>query len=232
MERVVEEEWLDEDRWTRAEVDASLRSISRVNQRYGGVRLHGRLLRRALKGAPLVERPHVEKPHILEVASGHADVLRRALLATGVAAEVTLMDRSASHLPHGREWAAPLARPRLLTGDALALPVETKSVDVVACCLFLHHLEPTEIVRFLEEACRVARLAVLINDLERTRVHYWLARMNGWMDPSRLSRHDGPTSVRRAYTYAELREILAKTGRRFELKRAFLYRLGAVLWCS
>jgi hypothetical protein len=52
------------------------------------------------------------------------------------------------------------------------------------------------------------------------------------MDPSRISRHDGPASVRRAYTYGELRQLLGKTGRPFELQRAFLYRLGGVLWCS
>lgn len=230
MERIVEQEWLDSDRGTRAEIDASLRSVNLVNQRYGGVRLHARLLRRALSG---VERtPLAPRPHILEVASGHADVLRRALMATGIAAEVTLLDRSACHLPGEGEWNPPLPRPRLVTGDALALPLGDKCVDVVACCLFVHHLEPAEIMRFLEEACRVARVAVLINDLERTRVHYWLAQLNGWMDPSRISRHDGPASVRRAYTYGELGRILAKTGRRFELERAFLYRLGAVLWCS
>jgi ubiquinone/menaquinone biosynthesis C-methylase UbiE len=230
MERVVEQEWLDSDRGTRAEIDAALRSVSRVNQRYGGVRLHARLLSRALAG--VARSAGAGMPHILEVASGRADVLRRALLATGIAAEVTLLDRSASHLPGDEEWTAPLRRPHLVTGDALTLPLADKSVDAVACCLFLHHLEPGEISRFLAEACRVARVAVLINDLERTRVHYWLARVNGWIDPSRISRHDGPASVRRAYTYAEMREILAKTGRPFELQRAFLFRLGAVLWCS
>jgi ubiquinone/menaquinone biosynthesis C-methylase UbiE len=225
MERVVQEEWLDSDRGTRAEIDAALRSVSLVNRRYGGVRLHARLLQRAVGG---LERP----PRILEVASGRADVLRRALLQTRIPAEVTLLDRSTCHLPPAGEWAAPLLDPRLVTGDALNLPLEDKSVDVTACCLFLHHLEPPEVCRFLQEACRVSRVAVLINDLERTRVHYWLAQLNCCIDPSRISRHDGPASVRRAYTCSELREILARTGVRFEIERAFLYRLGAVLWCS
>ena len=235
MERVVEQEWLDSDRGTRAEIDAALRSVSRVNQRFGGVRLHARLLQRALAGvehASQAPRPHISNPHILEVACGRADVLRQALIATGITAEVTLLDRSQCHLPQDGEWGPSLPRPHLVAGDALALPLEDKSVDVAACCLFLHHLEPAEISRFLAEACRVARVAVIINDLERTRVHYWLARLNGLTDPSRISRHDGPASVRRAYTYGELGGILQRTGRRFELQRAFLYRLGAVLWCS
>jgi ubiquinone/menaquinone biosynthesis C-methylase UbiE len=224
LERVVQDEWLDFDRGTRAEIEAALRSVNLANRRYGGVRLHGRLLRRVLAQ---VEKP----PHILEVASGRGEVLLRALLARRLAAEVTLLDRSALHLP-AEEWSGRLPAPRLVTGDALNLPLEDKSVDVVACCLFLHHLEPPQVVRFLSEACRVARVAVVINDLERTRVHYWLARLNSSIDRSRISRHDGPASVRRAYTYEELRRMLENAGRRFELERAFLFRLGAVVWCG
>jgi len=105
-------------------------------------------------------------------------------------------------------------------------------VDIVSCCLFLHHLEPPEIVRFLAEARRVARVAVIINDLERTALHYRLARWNRIIDRSRISRHDGPASVRRAYTRHELAGMLKSTNRNFVLERAWLYRLGAVLWCD
>ena len=105
-------------------------------------------------------------------------------------------------------------------------------MDIVSCCLFLHHLEPPQIVRYLAEAQRVARVAVVINDLERSAIHYRLAQLNRIIDPSRISRHDGPVSVRRAYTRGELARMLTDTGRSFHLERAWLYRLGAVLWCG
>jgi ubiquinone/menaquinone biosynthesis C-methylase UbiE len=227
MERVVEDEWLDEDRGTPEEIGAALDSVGLANQRFGGVRLHARLLRRALTH---VSREH--RPHILEVASGRADVLQAALLQLGIAPNVTLLDRSAAHLPDPRAWPATLSAPRVLEGNALDLPFPDKSVDIVSCCLFLHHLEPPEVVRFLAESQRVARVAVIINDLERTAIHYRLAQLNRIIDRSRISRHDGPVSVRRAYTYRELASMLENTGRRFLLERAYLYRLGAVLWCG
>ena len=34
-------------------------------------------------------------------------------------------------------------------------------MDIVSCCLFLHHLEPLQVARYLAEARRVARVAVL-----------------------------------------------------------------------
>lgn len=226
MERVVENEWLDDDRGTPEEIAAALNSITLANRRFGGVRLHARLLRRALMRA---SREH--PPHILEVASGRADVLKAALLKLRLAADVTLLDRSAAHLPDPRDWHRKLPAPRLVEGNALQLPFPDASVDIVSCCLFLHHLDPHEITPFLSEAQRVARVAILINDLERTALHYRLAQLNRIIDGSRISRHDGPASVRRAYTHRELAGMLESTGREFLLERAWLYRLGAVLWC-
>ena len=226
MKRVVEQELLDASNDTPQEIECSLRSIGRVNRRFGGDSLHARLLGRALASAP-----HPHKPHILEVASGHAAVLQGALRRLRARVEVTLLDRRSHHLPDVREWPTEWT-PRLVRGDALALPFANASADIVSCCLFLHHLEPPGVMRFLAEATRVARLAVVINDLERTAIHYRLARMYSHFDPSRLSRHDGPVSVRRAYTFRELAGMLAASGFRFSLERAYLFRLGAIVWCG
>jgi ubiquinone/menaquinone biosynthesis C-methylase UbiE len=230
MKRVVEEEWLDRDLGTQEEIDATLRAISLANRRFGGVRLHARLLQRALAHVSQETRPH-----ILEVASGRADVLQAALLrlgaASGVTPDVTLLDRSVVHLPDPHLWPEELPTPNVLAADALDLPFPDSSVDIVSCCLFLHHLEPPQIMRYLAEAQRVARVAVVINDLERSAIHYRLSQLNRIIDRSRISRHDGPVSVRRAYTRGELARMLTNTGRSFHLERAWLYRLGAVLWC-
>ncbi|MGA9717351.1 MAG: methyltransferase domain-containing protein [Acidobacteriaceae bacterium] len=227
MERLVEEEWLDQEHCTLSEVKLALRSIRSVNRRFGGDRLHARLLARALTRVDGAQRPH-----ILEVASGEAEVLRTALLKLEISADVTLLDRLAEHLPEAEAWLPPLAAPRLVPGDALNLPFPDTSVDIVSCCLFLHHLEPPQVMRFLAEAQRVARVAIIINDLERIAIHYRLAQLKSLSDPSRISRHDGPVSVRRAYTFRELERMLANTGRSFVLERAWLCRLGAVLWCG
>ena len=226
MQRLVDEEWLDFDQGTPAEISSALRSVSLVNRLFGGDRLHARLLQAALAHIP----PRETAPHILEVACGHADVLQAALLRLAVPAQVTLLDRSAQHLPSRDEWPRSLQPPNFLVGDAIEIPLPDQSVDIVACCLFLHHLEPPQVACFLTDASRVARVAVVINDLERTYLHHALAQLFSGMDRSRISRHDGPVSVRRAYTHRELTRMLANTGHAFRLERSYLYRLGAILW--
>ena len=222
-------EWLDDDRGSPAEVASALRSIAFVNRWLGGNRVHRELLRQAAAGR--------QELSVLEVAAGRATALASAALSMmrskkerHTRLSFTLLDRQASHLPF--DWPPQLAAPHMLQGDALAIPLPDKSVDVVINSLFLHHLAPDQVAKFLQEALRVARVAVMINDVERTRVHYALARLFSLMDPSRLSRHDGPISIRQAYTARELATFLAATGCRGTVQQRYLYRVAATLWVS
>jgi hypothetical protein len=228
FERIPADEWLDTDHGSPHEVASALRSLHFVNRWFGGNRVHRNLLRNAARKCPDVP---ITSLSVLEVAAGRATALASATTALqreGIIVHATLLDRQPSHLPAA--WPPHLPAPTLLTGDALALPLPDNSVDIVSCCLFLHHLNPQQAAAFLQEALRVSRVAVLINDLERTRTHYALARAFALVDPSRLSRHDGPVSVRQAHSAPELRALLTATGHPWQLHRRFLYRHAAILW--
>jgi ubiquinone/menaquinone biosynthesis C-methylase UbiE len=227
MQRIQKQELLDSDEWSGAEVACALGAIGRVNRLYGGHRMHKRLFRR------VCSKFNVKRLQVLEVASGYADVLQAASLTLkkqNVSLEISLLDRCAKHLPQRHNWHKDLHPPKLMTGDALNLELPDNSVDVVSCCLFLHHLSVDEARAFLREALRVSRVAVLINDVERKRVNYFLSHVQRLMDPSRLSRHDGPASVRQAYTFKEMQDLLKETRCNYELERGFLYRLGGIAW--
>lgn len=223
-----EEEWLDGDSGSAEEVASALRSLRFVNRWFGGERVHRLLLEEAAAGRSELE--------VLEVAAGRATTVAEAAQwlmrrkNRPVTVRATLLDRQASHLPPN--WPAALPPPVLLPGDALAIPLADKSVDVVSCCLFLHHLDPAQVSTFLREALRVARLAVLINDLERTRLHYALSKTFSLVDPSRLSRHDGPASVRQAYSRDEMLAMVRATGAKAAVQRRFLHRLAVTLWAD
>lgn len=227
MERVESVEMLDRGNWSEEQVACALGAIRRANLLNGGDRMHKWLFRR------VVSELHPARLDVLEVASARGEVIRataRSLRKEGISTRITLMDRSSQHLPDPDTWAPDLGGPTLLAGDAISIPLENESVDIVSCCLFLHHLNAEQGRLYLREALRVSRVAVLINDVERTRMNYFLSLLYRLIDPSELSRHDGPTSVRQAYTCAELNKMLRETGYRFEVRRSYLYRLGAIVW--
>lgn len=148
---------------------------------------------------------------------------QRKLEKEGVTLKVTLLDRVWSHLPQNAVAS--------VSGDAMHLPFWDSTFDVVGCSLFAHHFEPETLPMLLKEALRVARRAVLINDLIRSRLHLGLVYMGLPLFASRITWHDAPASVRRAYTLGEMRAMLANVpAKRLGITRHYLYRMGVLLW--
>src|SRR6478672_5495672 len=101
----------------------------------------------------------------------------------------------------------------LRVADGLALPYPDGAFDVAHCSMVVHHLEPAEAVALLREMARVARLGVVVNDLVRGRL-FWAGAwvMSHAATRNRLTRNDAPMSVRRAFSRAELRALVAEAG--------------------
>ena len=219
MKRVVVPELLDSDSGTPREVADSLADLRMLNRRFGGVNTMSSLLREVAAARGISEIDW------LDVAGGAGDVATLAgqsLSRLGLIVRPVVMDRATTHMN---------GRGRNVCGDALALPFRDSSFDVVGSSLFAHHLEPEELVRFARESLRVARLALVINDLIRHPLHLALALAGRPIYRSRITRHDSAASVRRAYTMDEVRGILASAGMTAITTRTFyLFRMGVIVW--
>lgn len=220
MRRIVIPELLDSDAGTPREIENTLSDLRRINRWFGGASTTASLLRSVAEGSGKRELK------VLDVGAGPGEAVidaRRSLALEGLTLRVCLLDRSATHLPRN-------GIPTLV-GDALALPLAANSFDVVTCSLFVHHLEPEQVVAFVNEALRVSRIACVLNDLERAAAHLALVCAGFPLFRSHLTRHDAVASVRRAYTDRELRDMLSRTSAaQTEITRHYLYRLGAIAW--
>ena len=234
MRRVSRPELLDSDLLESQELAAALADLRWVNRWCGGI---GTTLDMV---AHVARRLRSSTLSLLDVAAGSGDVpsaIQRILASRGVRVEVTLFDRRRTHLPTNANPAQfPLPpnhglKSRCVAGDALALPFGDASFDLVTCALFAHHLEPAELVRFVGEALRVARTAVLINDLQRSVLSWALVYAGYPLFHSAVAWRDGLVSVRRAYTPQELRALLARSpAAHIELRKHYLFRMGAIAW--
>jgi ubiquinone/menaquinone biosynthesis C-methylase UbiE len=219
MKRVVTAELLDTDSGTAAEITASLGDLQRINRWFGGVTTTEEMVRR------VAQEIDVSSLSLLEVAAGSGyvpETARERLQNQGLRLQVTLLDRALSHLNGSN---------RVVAGDALALPFRDGTFDLVSSTLFAHHLSPEQFLQFVNEALRVCRVAVLINDLIRQPLHLSLVYAGLPLYRSRLTRHDAPASVRQAYTMKEMRALLARTSAsRTEIHRHYLFRMGVIAW--
>lgn len=221
MQRIDTQEILDSDACPPVEVEASLRDLCRINRWFGGIATTRNLIAR------VSHTTGIKNFSVLEVAAGFGDVSKlagRQLEHKGISLNVTDLDRVPTHLVRGN---------RAVVADALALPFQDNSFDLVSCSLFAHHLQPAELAQFAGEALRVSRCAVLINDLVRHPMHLALVYAGFAVMRSYVSRVDGLASVRRAYVPHEMHQILSSapsTPAKIELSRHFLFRMGAIAW--
>jgi ubiquinone/menaquinone biosynthesis C-methylase UbiE len=223
MKRVVIPELLDNDSGTPAEIVRAISDLQHINQWFGGIAVTQSMI------AQVARTLRCSLLSLLEVAAGGGYVPRAAsdrMRKLGVELQVTLLDRASSHLRNrfGNGTSG-------VAGDALALPFADGSFDLVSCCLFAHHLEPRELVQFVNEGLRVSRAAVIINDVIRDPIHLALVYLSLPLYRSRFTHHDAPASVRRAYTLEEMQQMLRQTtAARVEIERRPLFRMGAIAW--
>jgi ubiquinone/menaquinone biosynthesis C-methylase UbiE len=226
VERVHHQEILDAPVEDIGEYEHALSQVAAVNRFLGGERA----LRMSL--APLLLQP--ASVRVLDVGAGNGAVAvgvarwaaghGRDWAVTGVdlSAEATALARRSARAARGGN------RVSVLRGDGLRLPFADKSFDAAYTILTLHHFEDDAAVALLREMARVVRRLVVVNDLERSRAAWLGARalaVSVWRD-NRITRNDGPLSVRRAFKPAELLALAERAGlKRATVRRRLAFRL-------
>jgi ubiquinone/menaquinone biosynthesis C-methylase UbiE len=129
--------------------------------------------------------------------------------------QITALDQHAGTLAAAARRTAGEPDIRLVRGDALRLPFDTGTFDLGLLSMTLHHMDGPDLVGSLAELGRVTRGGrILVGELERSIPAYLGARLLAatvWRS-NPVTRHDGPLSVRRAFTPGELRELAREAG--------------------
>jgi 2-polyprenyl-3-methyl-5-hydroxy-6-metoxy-1,4-benzoquinol methylase len=204
-------------------VHRSLADVARSNALFGGTRAVVAEIRETLG---TLDPPRFELS-LLDVGTGAGDIARsaeRAARSRGVHLTTIGLDAS--------ETLALATRPGLaagIRGDALALPIADRSVDIAICSQVLHHFPDDSATRVIRELDRVARVRVIISDIRRS----WMAAGGIWIASFPLgfhpvSRHDGVVSVMRGFTPGELTALVAAAiGRAPLVRRRIGFRVTA-----
>jgi len=225
--RIYEEELLDAGEGTDEDVARSLIDLRRVNRFFGG--------RKVVLGAisSCLDGTNLENVSLLDVGTGSADLpmaVAETCRVRGMATFIAGVDLSERNLRVSRSQLGVSSEVHLVRADSLRLPFAARSFDFVTASLFLHHFRDEDVVRLLADFGRIARRAVIVNDLIRNLVPYYFTRLAGpilaW---SFLTQNDGPVSVLRGFTPEEMNDLARRAGLKVrEMKRVFPYRLSMV----
>lgn len=208
---------------------SSLDQIALVNQWLGGNRV-------TLKGLEaLLENTSVTAPlKILDLGCGNGDLLRVVAewgRKTGRPLELIGIDGNAFTVNYARKLSADYPeisyRAEMIPSDYL----RTEQYDVVLCTLFLHHFATKDLISLLQLLCRQTQVGIVINDLHRSRVAYFLFNLITLFIPNRMVREDGLTSILRGFKKSDLQTVETQLlVQRSQLNWRWAFRYQWLLW--
>ncbi|HVH68136.1 MAG TPA: methyltransferase domain-containing protein [Gemmatimonadales bacterium] len=209
-------ELLDDPRADPRAVERELLDIARLNTLFGGTRAVVEALKPFFRRSWEVRRGRcAEQWTLLDVGTGLGDIPRavaRVARRHGVTLRLVAIElnRAAARLAPAADARLPLA---MVIADGGTLPLEPRSVDVIVASQVLHHLPRETCVRWIASFDRLARRAVVLADLRRSRIAMvgaWAASLGLGM--SGATRHDAVVSLRRGYTRREFDALLRDAG--------------------
>jgi SAM-dependent methyltransferase len=186
MRRTDELELLELGNLSEEEVEQSYREMHILHRFLGNSRAVIRLLKKNRLGLRCV----------LDIGCGRGALLKD--IARQLGTEVIGFDLR----PEAHESSI-----RIVAGDATKDPLP--KADVATCVVMAHHLSPDEIVALIHNVSRSCNRFVIL-DLVRHPVPLALFRVFLVPFLCRTNQSDGQTSIRRAYTGAEMKGIVEK----------------------
>ena len=234
--RIDEEELIDDENQPYADFRSSMTDVQRANRFLGGTAAVTGPVSRWLRDRKAPAGPSDRPVTFLDVATGSGDLPMAVLEIAGkekVPARVIGLDFSVPILRFAAEVTRAEPHLRLVRGTAFRLPFCDSSIDYVLCSLAFHHFGFDRSVAALREMERVARYGWLVNDLRRAWSAWYLFRaLSTLAGMNRLTRHDGPASILRAYSLPEYRAMPSALGLRegadYRLYRSPFYRVAMV----
>ena len=216
--RDLQPELMDDPALSSAEHEHALVGLSRLNFFSGVIGgMYRQIARFATKDRPL---------KVLDIASGSGDLpvawAKRAS-KQGLDLEMTATDISSVAVDQQQQRAqAAGVKLRSLQADCFAKELPT-GFDIVTCSLFMHHLTEAQSIDLLRKMRKASHNAVIVCDLDRTRLNYALVGFaSRALTRSHVVHTDALLSVKNAYTKTEFAE-LARTafGRSVDVKTMF-----------
>lgn len=158
---------------------------------------------------------------ILDAGAGASDVLNSVSKKISKL-KITSLDANKSVCNFAK---ANNPKTNVICGSTESLPLKENSFDVIHASLFFHHFDEQSILSTLQKFSRVAKEAIIINDLQRS---IWaligIKTLTKLFSGSDMVKNDAPLSVKKGFKKNELVKIIDQLNYTYVIKWKWAFR--------
>lgn len=195
--RSTDEEIMDDLDMSGDALISSLDQLAVINKWLGGNRLTIDGLKVLLKG-----QPKNQTIKIVDLGCGNGDMLRRVAdfgRKNGYKFQLLGIDANQATVDYGVQLSTDYPEISFRKENVLEESFGQHTYDIVMCTLFLHHFKDPVALDLVQLFVKNSRIGVLINDLHRHKLAYYLFKLITVGINNKMTREDGLTSVLKAF---------------------------------
>ena len=200
----------------------TLHKLDSINKWLGGnaITLNG--IKKLLKN-----HPKKEVLTIIDLGCGSGDMLRQVAKygkKKGYIFKLIGVDANEFIINHAKKISIEYPEISYLQQDIFSDEFSESSYDIVLTTLFLHHFKEDELFRLLSQIGRKASLGIVVNDLHRHPMAYYLFKLLSLFIKNDMVKQDGLTSILRGFKKEELEEISKKLKVKSQIQWKWAFR--------
>ena len=180
----------------------SLDQLANINKWLGGNKTTIDSLKTILK-----TNPKDKMISIVDLGCGNGDMLRKVAhfgRKNGYKFDLLGIDANQATIDYAIQLSANFPEITYKKEDVLSKEFATHTYDIAMCTLFLHHFEDPIALNFIQTLLKNAKIGVVINDLHRHWLAYYLFKLLTSVFGNEMTREDGLTSILKAFKRQDL----------------------------
>lgn len=205
----------------------TLDKLEKINRWLGGNLVTVKALKKALKN-----HPKEQELTIVDIGCGHGDILRDVAKfgrKNGYKMKLIGMDANPNAIAYAKELSTEFSELTFKTEDIFSEEFKNRKFDVVLATLFLHHFKEKQLISFLGNTLKQTKIAIVVNDLHRHKLAYYLFMLLSLFIKNTMITEDGLTSVLRGFKRKDLESISKKLNVKSQISWKWAFRFQWII---
>ncbi|WP_299054550.1 methyltransferase domain-containing protein [uncultured Polaribacter sp.] len=185
-----------------------LDKLENINRWLGGNIVTVNSLKKVLKN-----HPKEQELVIADIGCGHGDILRDVAKfgrKHGYKFKLIGVDANSTAIEYANELSKNYQELSFVVEDIFSEDFKNRQFDIVLATLFFHHFKQKPLVSFLNDTLKHTKKAIIVNDIHRHKLAYYLFKLLSVFISNKMIIHDGLISVLRGFKRKDLTTMSQK----------------------